>query len=278
MQRFIFSLPSHTLVLLMTTQSGQRNDSDNGTPRGLYALCAVSNLISMVCSNMALRWVAYPVQVVAKSAKPIPVMVLGVLLGRKSYPLRKYCYTLMIVLGVAVFMYKSERERGGGGGSDSGGSTSFGQFLIISSLFMNGITGVIQDKIRSYGQPSATFMMMSLNKWSSLILTAVVVLTGEWRQFLAFTARHPEIIKDLILLSSLGAFGQFFIFMMISNFGSLPCSIVTTVRKLFAVLFSLMVFGNSLSRQQWCGTILVFAGLFADMLPSRGEKKNIKIS
>lgn len=228
----------------------------------------------MVCSNMALRWIAYPVQVVAKSAKPIPVMVLGVLIGRKTYPLRKYFYTFMIVAGVAVFMYKSEEAHGN---SDSTTSTSFGQFLILFSLFMNGITGVIQDRIRTHGQPSAPYMMMALNKWSSLILTALITFTGEWRDFYAFTAKHPEIARDLIFLSSLGAFGQFFIFMMISNFGSLPCSIVTTVRKLFAVLFSLMVFGNSLSRQQWCGTILVFAGLFADMLLKGKTKEESKV-
>ena len=41
-----------------------------------------------------------------KSCKPIPVMILGVLLGRKSYPLRKYLFVLLIVAGVAMFMYK----------------------------------------------------------------------------------------------------------------------------------------------------------------------------
>ncbi|KAG5681025.1 hypothetical protein PVAND_010491 [Polypedilum vanderplanki] len=253
--------------LLIITQPNHK--FDNETPHGMYALCAISNLISMVCSNMSLRWVSYPFQVVTKSAKPIPIMLLGVLIGRKSYPLRKYFYTLMIVIGVAMFMYKSEKARG----IDTT-STYFGQFLIFFSLFMNGITGVIQDKIRIYGQPSAPYMMMSINKWSSIFLTALVFVTGEWRDFITFTTSHPEIFKDLILLASLNAFGQFFIFMMISSFGSFSCSIVTTVRKFFAVLFSLMVYDNSLSRQQWCGTILVFTGLFVDILFKQG--KNIK--
>ena len=41
-----------------------------------------------------------------KSCKPIPVMILGVLFGSKSYALAKYLFTLMIVVGVALFMYK----------------------------------------------------------------------------------------------------------------------------------------------------------------------------
>lgn len=38
-------------------------------------------------------------QVVGKSCKPIPVMVLGVVLGRKSYSWKKYIFVLMIVIG-----------------------------------------------------------------------------------------------------------------------------------------------------------------------------------
>lgn len=48
-----------------------------------YSLSALTYLLAMVCSNMALKFVSYPTQVIAKSGKPIPVMILGVLLGKK---------------------------------------------------------------------------------------------------------------------------------------------------------------------------------------------------
>jgi UDP-galactose transporter B1 len=250
-------------AVILTKQS---QPSDDKTPRYYYALAAFSNLLSMVSSNMALRWISYPTQVIAKSAKPIPVMLLGVFLAKKSYPFRKYFHTLLIVIGVTIFMYKVDETQ------DSSENTAFGQILILFSLFMNGITGVIQDRITSIGHPSPQLMMMWVNTWCTIILTIVISITGEWIHFLKFTSSHPEIIKDLLLISSAGAFGQFFIFTMISNFGSLPCSIVTTVRKFFAVLFSVMVFGNSLSRLQWFGAILVFAGLFADMFVKARRK------
>lgn len=44
-------------------------------------------------------------QVLGKSAKPIPVLLLGVLIGRKRYPLLKYMIVLFIVVGVALFLY-----------------------------------------------------------------------------------------------------------------------------------------------------------------------------
>ena len=50
-------------------------------------------------------------QVLGKSAKPIPVLIFGVLLGRKHYPAIKYLIVLLIVVGVAVFLYRSGNNR-----------------------------------------------------------------------------------------------------------------------------------------------------------------------
>ena len=48
-------------------------------------------------------------KVLGKSAKPIPVLILGVLLGRKHYPAIKYLIVLLIVVGVAVFLYRDDK-------------------------------------------------------------------------------------------------------------------------------------------------------------------------
>ena len=43
--------------------------------------------------------------------KPIPVMLLGVLIGHKRYPIQKYLFVLMIVVGVALFIYKDKKAQ-----------------------------------------------------------------------------------------------------------------------------------------------------------------------
>ena len=83
-------------------------------------------------------------------------------------------------------------------------------------------------------------------------------------EFFSFVQRHPECIKWLIALGACSAFGQYFIFSIVTTFGPLWCSIVTTTRKFFTILFSVMYFGNALSSQQWAGSLLVFAGLALD--------------
>lgn len=66
--------------ILLSTVMKQGEDS---TKTKYYASCSLTYLLAMVSTNMSLQFVNYPTQVVAKSAKPVPIMALGVLLGGK---------------------------------------------------------------------------------------------------------------------------------------------------------------------------------------------------
>lgn len=112
---------------------------EDKTPQVYYASMSITYLLAMVCSNMALQWVSYPTQVVGKSAKPIPVMVLGVLLGKKSYPLRRYLFVLMIVFGIVIFILKDQANA-----TSEESSVGIGELLLFLSLTMDGILGAIQ--------------------------------------------------------------------------------------------------------------------------------------
>lgn len=73
------------------------------------------------------------------------------------------------------------------------------------------------------------------------------------------------------MLAITGAVGQLFIFIMVASFGPLACSVVTTTRKFFTVLCSVIFFGNPLTSRQWFGAALVFAGLFLDAAFGKGK-------
>lgn len=113
---------------------------EDKTPKLYYGSVAVCYLLAMVCSNMALQWVSYPTQVVGKAAKPIPVLILGVLLGKKSYPFRKYLFILLIVTGIVLFMLKDKA----GSSTVSESAFGVGELLLCLSLLMDGLLGAIQ--------------------------------------------------------------------------------------------------------------------------------------
>ena len=68
----------YALIMSKVVMTDQTPDT---TPTKYYATCAFTYLTAMVASNKALMWVNYPTQVIGKSCKPIPVMILGVLIG-----------------------------------------------------------------------------------------------------------------------------------------------------------------------------------------------------
>jgi len=115
----------------------------------MYAAASFTYLFAMLASNYALEFVSYPMQVkrysvcffysfelilknfqvLGKSVKPVPVMLLGVLVARKRYPLIKYLYVLLIVLGVVLFMYKKPNETKKL--TETGGIIGIGEFLLV---------------------------------------------------------------------------------------------------------------------------------------------------
>lgn len=242
------------------------------TRSSYYGICSLTYLTAMVSSNMALQHVNYPTQVVGKSCKPIPIMLLGVILGKKRHSMKKYLFVSLIVLGVALFMYKKDILTTDNLFISSPSLTNvlssigLGELLLILSLLMDGMTGAIQERMKTEHQTRSGHMMFSINLWSTIYLLLATISTGDLIKFHDFIQRHPALYKDVALFSSLSAIGQLFIFLTVAEFGPLPCSIVTTTRKFFTVLTSVFLFGNKLTVTQGIGSSLVFLGLFLDGL------------
>ena len=55
-----------------------------------FAPCSLSNSLSSYGQYQALRYVSFPLQTLSKSTKIIPVMLMGRLLNRKTYPWIEY--------------------------------------------------------------------------------------------------------------------------------------------------------------------------------------------
>lgn len=61
-------------------------------------------------------------------------MLLGVLLGKKRYPLAKYMYVFMIVVGICFFMYKDKPDAVK---SEEASLLGIGEILLVCSLFIS---------------------------------------------------------------------------------------------------------------------------------------------
>lgn len=239
------------------------------TPLPLYLSNSLVYVLTTLCSSYALKWVSYPIQIIAKCASPIPTLVLSVLIGKCSYKWHKYVFTLLLVGGVSLFMFDSTKLQKG-----LTDSLWYGEILLAISLLMDGLCGGIQDRIRHTSGPPPYAMMSKTNTYATIFVIIGAVSVNEVTQFVSFIGRFPHVLYNIGLLAVVNVIGQSFVYCILTTNGSLSCSFVTTVRKLFSILLSVIFFDHNIEVHQWVGLGVTFGVLFLDTIYSdNGNEK-----
>jgi drug/metabolite transporter (DMT)-like permease len=84
-----------------------------------------------------------------------------------------------------------------------------------------------------------------------------------------FLQNHPDSLLHILMFSLTFSLGQCFIYALLAEHGSLVVSVVTTTRKFFSILISVLLFNPGLlGPRQWCGISFVFLSLGYDMIAS----------
>ncbi len=243
----------------------------NQVPHQKYAQIGFSYMLAMFSSNWALSYVSFPTQVLGKSCKMIPVMLMRIIFVGKRYTLREYLAVILITAGIAIFLM--------GKGSTSGGdehNSLFGIALLLFSLMMDGFTGPNQDAVLKQYKPSELQMAFWMNFYPVVLGLPVVLYTGEFMAATKFCTAHPEIIYEVLLFGFLSAVGQLLIVFTVFRFDSLVLTTITTTRKFFSIMASVIMYGHQLVPKQWAGVALVFGGLGLEMFNKYQEKKSAR--
>lgn len=160
-----------------------------------------TSIASTYTSVRSLRYVIYPVQVLFKSCKPVPVMIFGVLLGKK-YPMRKYVNVIIITTGVALFM-------GGGSSSNKPGSgtetTMLGAIMLSISLCFDGATGAYEDRLMGKDHVEPFDLMYNIQLGKAFISFCCLVATNGLSEFFNTLDQGGFM---LVVLGFTGALGQ----------------------------------------------------------------------
>ena len=250
---------------MMFRADGKGPDA-NHPPVLAYWKAGFTNCFGPACGFQALYYIPYPAQVLAKSSKMIPVMLLGTLLHNKRYPVIEYLCCSMVTAGVSLFAGSSKSSK-----SVAFPNAPLGYFLCASNLLLDGYTNVSQDAInKNYKGSTALHMMCWMNFWTGVFyIPFMFLLSSSGMEVLRFCWSHPSAGYDVLTFCLCGAIGQLFIFYTIKSFGSLTNTLITTTRKFFSILASVIWSGNSLSLSQWSAVCLVFSGLITSSLSKR---------
>jgi len=237
-----------------------RAEQPTTVPKEKLLILAVTSMGSTFTSVRSLRYVIYPVQVLAKSCKPIPVMLMGALMGKK-YPLKKYVNVAVITCGVALFMQSPNK--------DTGGETKIiGVLLLFVSLCFDGGTGAYEDKLMSKHHVGPFDLMFNIQFGKALLAGLCLIVFGQINYFFQMV-RETGVL--LIALGLTGALGQVFIFVTIAKFGALTCAIIGLARKILTLIVSIILYNHPLNFVQGFGLVMAISAMVYNFL-DRGKK------
>lgn len=92
-------------ILGILTAAGRVSPSDLPSWHA-YWKAGITNSVGPACGMYALKNITYSAQVLAKSCKMVPVMLMGFMLHGKRYSILEYICMSLIGLGVALFAQK----------------------------------------------------------------------------------------------------------------------------------------------------------------------------
>jgi len=225
-----------------------------------FSIPAIAQVIAGFLGNKSMEYVDNTTKTLAKSVKPIPILILGVIFQNKRYHYLRYIGIFFVTFGVTAFMGDSSKH------AEIPSNLYFGLFLSVLCLFMDGIVGTSQDWLEEKYAPSAFTLMFSTNIWAVLVSSVTMYIFDEYSQSAAFLYKYPQVTFELFLVTISFCIGNQFIFLIIQKFGALQCSIVTTTRKLITILFNSILLSKNLSFLQWVSVAIVFVGLGLDIV------------
>jgi len=221
-----------------------------------------------------LKFISFPLQVLVKCCKPIPVLIGEVALGA-SYPPKKYLSVVLLVGGVMIFMAFQPSSK-----ADSGAplvewnmDTAYGLGLLFAGLTCDAYYGPAQNKVKTDllkdtgNKLTAYHNMCAMNVFQGLMSFALMMQSGKLNGSLEFIGRHSEVQTLLLAHFITYTTGAMCIFELVSRFGALTATTVTTLRKLISIMASVVLYGRTMAPAQFVGVgIVVFSKFIADAL------------
>ncbi|XP_040986734.1 UDP-galactose/UDP-glucose transporter 2-like [Juglans microcarpa x Juglans regia] len=210
----------------------------------------------------SLAFLNYPAQIMFKSTKVLPVMIMGSFIPglRRKYPAHEYISAMLLVIGLILFTL-----------ADAHTSPNFsiaGVVMIMGALIMDAFLGNLQEAIFTMNPDTTQMEMLFCSTVVGLpFLVPPMILTGELVKAWNSCSEHPYVYGVLVFEAMATFIGQVSVLSLIAIFGAATTAMVTTARKAVTLLLSYMIFTKPLTEQHGTGLLLIAMGIILKMLP-----------
>lgn len=153
---------------------------------------------------------------------------------------------------------------------------------LLSDSILSLKEEVLEDELHEINADTSflPFEFMQLFNFISLIFIvihfAAVYYTGELANCLSMVSHNWLLVELLLKYSILTSLGQIMVFFILSEYGPLNLSVITTFRKIFSVIFSVILFDKKLENVQMAGIGLSFALFIYEIYVKLRPKPKVK--
>jgi adenosine 3'-phospho 5'-phosphosulfate transporter B2 len=245
-------------AFLMVWQKGE--EWGNKAPLWKYLAISLSNVAATSCQYEALKWVSFPVQMLGKSFKMMPVILWSIAISGKKYKAQDWGIAAGVTFGVTGFLMT-----GSIGSKHADKGTSFyGLLLLLGFLGCDGFTSTFQEKLFSEHKTSKYNQMVYTNLGSAAIscLSLLALGSNGFPACFSFIARHPAFLTHAMVLSAAAVSGQWFIYSQVKEFGALVFAATMNLRQVISICVSYIMYGHHITFFQLLGLCCVFGALF----------------
>lgn len=262
----LFQFILYAIISWARLTNSRTSDERKGTIRQ-YLIIAFLSVSTMGLSNKSVQFLNYPTQVLFKSCKLIPVMIVSVLYLKKKY--RGLDYVAMCILTIGLVMCTV---------GDKLGSTKFdnstGVILILLALLADAFIGNVQEKVMRERGASTNELMFYSKSFGIVYLFIACLLVGELFPAIKFCMQTPIAWIYMTIFSLVGCVGEFFVMQLVKRFDALVAIVTTSCRKVFSIFLSFILFPKPglFGVTYGVGMVLVFLGIATNIASKNRQK------
>lgn len=184
-------------------------ESSDGAPWWSYWSAGITNTIGPAMGIEALKYISYPAQVLAKSSKMIPVMLMGAIVYVIRYAFQEYLCSFLVAGGVSTFALLKTSSKTIKKLAHPNAPLGYG--LCFLNLAFDGFTNATQDSLKArYPKTSAWGIMLGMNLWGTIynMIYMFVLPYGRGYEAIRFCRQHPEAPWDILLYCCCGRWAR----------------------------------------------------------------------
>jgi len=272
----VFSNKVFAVIFAICMALAKGENLASQAPLWKYLTVSLSNVYASTCQYEALKYVSFPVQMLGKSFKMMPVMLWGIVISGKRYGVQDWMIAMCVTLGVTSFLLTGPVS------SKTSGNSVVGFMLLLAFLVLDGLTSTMQEKLFKEHTTSKYNQMMYVNMFSSIVSLVTLLVAGDLLPALAFCTEHPAFVADALVLSGSAVSAQFFIYSQVKEFGALVYAATMNVRQVVSIMVSYATYHSSITLPQVASLLVVFGALFyksfAGLLSEKADEKKPLLS